>query len=128
MHVPTYPGTLGANTPGFRTWLTERGMTNFAWSSQASGFFTGLQRDGFLAHAWFTDDNLERRRRTEELAATLGVPPVTVALAWLLHVGLPIVPIVGPRSLAELRTSLDALDVSLTDEQLRWLDLEDAAR
>ena len=82
--------------------------------------------DGFLAHAWFTDDNLERRRRTEELAATLDVEPVTVALAWLLHAGLPIVPIAGPRSLAELRTSLDALDVALTDEQVRWLDLDGA--
>jgi predicted dehydrogenase/aryl-alcohol dehydrogenase-like predicted oxidoreductase len=125
MYVPTYEGTLGANTPAFRSWLAQHGMTNFAWSSQASGFFAGLQPDGFLAHAWFTDDNLERRRRTEQLAASVGLPAVTVALAWLLHVELPIVPIVGPRSLAELRTSLDALHVTLADEQVRWLDLED---
>ncbi len=125
MHVPTYPGTLGANTPEFRAWLAQRGITNFAWSSQASGFFAGLPPDGFLAHAWFFDDNLERRRRAEELAATLGLLPVTIALAWVLRCGFPIVPIVGPRSLAELRTSLDALDVTLSDEQVRWLDLED---
>jgi aryl-alcohol dehydrogenase-like predicted oxidoreductase len=125
MNVPTYEGTLGANTPAFREWLTSRGMTNFAWSSQASGFFAGLEEDGFLAHAWFSDDNLERRRRAVELAETLGVEPVTIALAWVLRCGYPVVPIAGPRSLAELRTSLDALDVTLEDEQVRWLDLED---
>ena len=125
MNVPTYPGTLGANTPRFRRWLVERGMTNFAWSSQASGFFAGLRRDGFLAHAWFSDDNLERRRRADELATRFGVPPVTIALAWVLRCGYPVVPIVGPRSVAELGASLDAVNVTLSDDDVRWLDLED---
>lgn len=125
MNVPTYEGTVGANTPAFRAWLAEHDVTNFAWSSQSSGFFSGLQPDDFLAHAWFTDDNLERRRRADELAAQLDVQPVTVALAWVLRCGYPVVPIVGPRAVEELRTSLTALDVELTDEQVRWLDLED---
>jgi aryl-alcohol dehydrogenase-like predicted oxidoreductase len=124
MIAPTYPGTIGANEPAFRTWLASRGMTNFAWSSQASGFFAGLTPDGFLAHAWFSDDNLERRRRADELAAALAVEATTIALAWLLNAGLPIVPIIGPLSLAQLRTSLQALAIELTDEQVRWLDLE----
>jgi aryl-alcohol dehydrogenase-like predicted oxidoreductase len=123
MITPTYPGTLGANEPSFLVWLRKSAMTNIAWSSQASGFFAGLERDGFLAHAWFSDDNLERRRRAEELAEDLEVPPVTLALAWVLHVDVPIVPIIGPQSLAHLRTSLQALDVTLTPEQVRWLDL-----
>jgi predicted dehydrogenase/aryl-alcohol dehydrogenase-like predicted oxidoreductase len=127
MNIPTYPGTLGANEPAFRTWLASSGMPNFAWSSQSSGFFAGLQPDGFLAHAWFSDDNLERRRRAEELAAARVVMPVTIALAWVLHVGLPIVPIIGPLSLAELRTSLQAIDVELTDDEVRWLDLDEGS-
>jgi aryl-alcohol dehydrogenase-like predicted oxidoreductase len=125
MNVPTYPGTLGANEPAFREWLAAGSMTNFAWSSQASGFFAGLEPDGFLAHAWFSDDNLERRSRADELASSLGIPATTVALAWVLHTGLPIVPIIGPLALAELRTSLQALDVKLTAEQVSWLDLEE---
>jgi aryl-alcohol dehydrogenase-like predicted oxidoreductase len=124
MITPTYPGCLGANEPAFRKWLSSGKVTNFAWSSQASGFFAGLQPDGFLAHAWFSTDNLERRRRADEFASTLGVEATTVALAWLLHTGLPIVPIIGPRSLAELRTSLRAFDLNLSDEQVAWLDLE----
>jgi predicted dehydrogenase/aryl-alcohol dehydrogenase-like predicted oxidoreductase len=125
MHVPTWPGTLTANEPAFRAWLSERRITNFAWSSQAAGFFAGLRADGFLAHAWYFDDNLERRRRAVELASSLGTEPTTLALAWILHTGLPIVPIVGPLSEAELRTSLAALEIALTEEQVRWLDLGD---
>lgn len=124
MHVPTYDGTVGANTPEFRTWLRERGMPNLAWSAQSSGFFAGLRPDGFLAHAWFFDDNLERRHRTTSLASELGTSPTTLALAWVLRCGYPIVPIVGPRSVEELRTSMSALEVELTDEQVRWLDLD----
>jgi aryl-alcohol dehydrogenase-like predicted oxidoreductase len=128
MIAPTFTGTVGANEPAFRAWLSSGSLTNFAWSSQAAGFFAGLAPDGYLAHAWYSDDNLERRRRAGEVAASLGVDATTIALAWLLHVRLPIVPIVGPVSLAELRTSLQSTDVRLTDEQVRWLDLEDGTQ
>jgi len=128
MIEPTYPGCVGANEPAFRSWLKQRGIVNFAWSSQASAFFAGLPEDGFLAHAWYREDNLERRRRAESLAAEVGVHPMTIALAWLLHVDMPIVPIIGPCSRAELRSSLRALDLELDDAQIGWLDLADSAK
>jgi predicted dehydrogenase/aryl-alcohol dehydrogenase-like predicted oxidoreductase len=126
MVEPTYEGTLGANEPAFRSWLASRGITNFAWSSQASGFFAGLPEDGFLAHAWYAPDNIERRVRAERLAAERGVDAMTIALAWVLGSSLPIVPIIGPRSLLELRSSLRALTLDLDADALRRLDLEDA--
>jgi aryl-alcohol dehydrogenase-like predicted oxidoreductase len=125
MIEPTYPGCIGANEPAFRSWLASSGVTNFAWSSQASAFFAGLREDGFLAHAWYSEDNLERRRRAEALGAELGVHPMAVALAWVLGIGLPIIPIIGPHSLRELRSSLRALSIELNEDQMRWLDLED---
>ena len=122
---PTYEGTLSASEPEFREWLAARpGVALLAWSSQAAGFFSGLTPDGFLGHAWFDDDNLERRRRAEQLAGERGVEPVTVALAWVLHQPLTAFPIIGPRRLAELRTSLAALQLALTPERVAWLDLE----
>ena len=124
MITPTYPGTVGANEPDFRTWLSRTEMPVFAWSSQAAGFFAGLQPGGFLAHAWFDDDNVERRRRAEELAERRRTTPVTIALAWVLAQSLPIFPIVGPRSLAELRSTLAALQVTLAPAEVAWLDLE----
>ena len=125
MVAPTFPGVETANTPAFLAWLAERGLPLYAWSSQAAGFFTGLQPDGYLAHAWFAEDNLERRARVEQLASARGVAPVTIALAWVLHQPLPIFPIIGPRTTSELATSLAALDVELTDDEAAWLDLSE---
>ena len=119
----TFPGTASANEPTFVEWLAARELPLIAWSSQAAGFFTGLQPDGPLAHAWFDDDNLERRRRVEQLAAERGIEPVTLALAWVLHQSLRIFPIIGPRRLVELETSLAALDLELTADEVAWLDL-----
>jgi aryl-alcohol dehydrogenase-like predicted oxidoreductase len=124
MIAPTYPGTVSAGDRAFREWLDAHPAIDlYAWSSQAAGFFAGLQPDGFLAHAWFDDDNLERRRRAEQLAAELGRTPVQVALAWVLHQGPGIHPIIGPRSIAELDSSLAAAGIELTAEQVSWLDL-----
>ncbi len=125
MLVPTFPGTVGANEPAFVEWLVERGLPNIAWSSQAAGFFSGLTPDGDLGHAWFDDDNLERRRRVESLAAELSVHPVTIALAWVLRQPVDILPVIGPRALSELRTSLAALDLDLSPQQVAWLDLRE---
>ena len=120
---PTFEGTVSASEPAFRRWLDGRGLALVAWSSQAAGFFAGLTPDGPLGHAWFDDDNLERRRRVEQLAAEVHRQPVTVALAWVLHQSSNVFPIIGPRQLRELRTSLDALAVDLTPTQVAWLDL-----
>lgn len=119
---PTFPGTVGAGDPAFRAWLDARDIALIAWSSQAAGFFSGLRPDGPLGHAWFDDGNIERRARAEQLAGALGHEPVTVALAWVLHQP-NVFPIIGPRHLRELGTSLDALDIELTSEQVAWLDL-----
>lgn len=122
MVQPTYPGTVSAGDPAFRRWLAGHDdITLIAWSAQAAGFFAGLQADGLLAHAWFDADNLERRRRAEALAADLGVAPVQVALAWVLHQGDRVRPIIGPRAVAELDSSLAACEIALTVEQVSWL-------
>ncbi|MEA3056278.1 MAG: hypothetical protein QOD30_1710, partial [Actinomycetota bacterium] len=47
----------------------------------------------------------------------------TVALAWVLRQPVDILPVIGPRQLSELRTSLAALDVDLSPQQVDWLDL-----
>jgi aryl-alcohol dehydrogenase-like predicted oxidoreductase len=37
----------------------------------------------------------------------------------------PTFPLFGPRSIEETRTSMAGLDVTLSDDQVRWLDLRD---
>jgi predicted dehydrogenase/aryl-alcohol dehydrogenase-like predicted oxidoreductase len=119
---PTYPGCLAASGPEWREWLERSGLAVVAWSSQASGFFAD-NVDPKLEKAWRDEGNRERRVRAERLGQEFGVPATTIALAWVLGQRLPIFPVIGPRTLAELRSSLRAVEVELDAGQMDWLDL-----
>ena len=124
---PVWPGVLGANTPDWRAWLEETQTPLFPWSSQARGFFTELSGpdkldNPELSNAWYSEANFARKARAQELAARKGVDPVTIAAAFVLHQRFPCFPLIGPRSIAETRGSFGALAVSLSPEEVTWLD------
>ncbi|MEA2332541.1 MAG: hypothetical protein QOH58_2679 [Thermoleophilaceae bacterium] len=66
--------------------------------------------------------NLERVRRAREIAEEVGCTPAQLALAWLLHQGEDVVPIPGTRRASRLDENAAAVDIELTDDQLRALD------
>lgn len=128
MNNPIWPGVMACSDDAYRTWLEETGTALFSWSSQARGFFTeragpDIHSDTDLMHAFYSDDNFERRKRAYELAQKMGVHPMTIALAYVLAQKMPTCALVGPRSLAELRASLAVFQVELSDEDVAWLDL-----
>jgi aryl-alcohol dehydrogenase-like predicted oxidoreductase len=45
-----------------------------------------------------------------------------VALAWLRHRAVPVIPIVGARKLPQLEDNLRSLEIAFSPEQLRRLD------
>jgi aryl-alcohol dehydrogenase-like predicted oxidoreductase/predicted dehydrogenase len=124
---PIWAGCITSSTDEWKGWLTERQITNFSWSSQARGFFTDRAgRDKTdneeMVRVWYSDRNFKRRDRAIELAGKLGKSPIHVALAYVLAQPFPSVPLIGPRTLAELDDSLQAFDVQLTPEQVEWLE------
>jgi aryl-alcohol dehydrogenase-like predicted oxidoreductase len=105
-------------------------MPIMPWSSQARGFFTGRAHpddysDAELVRCWYSDDNFQRLERVNQMAQKRGVLPINIALAYVLNQPFPTFPLIGPRLLSETRTSLPALTVELTPEEIRWLNLED---
>ena len=123
---PIWAGCIHASDEAWREWLTEHQLTNFAWSSQARGFFTdaaGRDKTGNpeIVRCWYSDANFARRDRAVELAEERGVKPIHVALAYTLAQPFPVVPLIGPRRLVELDDSLRALSLELTPEDVRWL-------
>lgn len=127
---PVWAGCISASDTQSRTWLTAEQLPLFPWSSQARGFFTGRARtddhsDQELVRCWYSEDNFQRLARVNELAKKRGVLPITVALAYVLCQPFPTFPLIGPRLLSETRTSLPALTIELTVDELRWLNLEE---
>jgi aryl-alcohol dehydrogenase-like predicted oxidoreductase len=100
-----------------------------AWSAAGRGFFTSRpDSDTEVRRSWLSDENVERRRRAQTIAAENGVEPVTVALAWVLARPFPTFAVVGPRSAAELAACLAAADLQLTPAELALLDIANFAR
>ena len=145
---PVWGGCVSASDADWRAWLEAEQLALFPWSSQARGFFTprfdavrgggadgavgsplGNQpSDAELQRCWFAEDNFGRRVRAVELAKERGVEPINIALAYVLNQPFPCFALIGPRLLAETRSSLTALGVELSEAERRWLNLETDSR
>lgn len=64
------------------------------------------------------EEHRSRIRSYESFCRDLGEEPANVALAWLLHNPVVTAPIIGPRTIEQLKDSLDVLEIVLTDEQM----------
>jgi len=120
---------LSASDEESRRWLKKTQIPVFAWSSQASGFFTdrgnaGKLADPWLVRVWYSDENWKRRERAVALAAKKGVAPTNIAAAYVLQQPFPTFALIGPRQLGETVSSFDALKVELTRQEIDWLDLK----
>jgi len=127
MRDPIWAGCVAASDDDWKLWLTETQIANFAWSSQGRGFFTdraGRERhdDEELVRCWYGERNFIRRDRALDLAQRLNRKPIHIALAYVLAQSFPVVPLIGPRTVAELEDSLSALDIRLSAEQVAWLE------
>jgi aryl-alcohol dehydrogenase-like predicted oxidoreductase len=63
-------------------------------------------------------ENADQLRTYETLCSEMGQEPSNVALAWLLTNPTVTAPIIGPRTLDQLDSSLKSLEISFSDEQL----------
>jgi 1-deoxyxylulose-5-phosphate synthase len=122
---PPWPGCVSIHDPAELAWYARKQLPVLAWSSQAAGFFAGVA-DGHVERVYQSPANAERLRRAEQLGETKGFTANQVALAWVLHQPFPIHAVIGPRTVDELRDSVRALEVELTGDETRWLDLDDS--
>ena len=128
VNEPMWGGCLTLDAEG-RAWHTAHQFPLFAWSSQASGFFTGRYSpddtsNSDVSRVYYNEGNWERLHRARELAAEKGCTPNQIALAWVLHQAFPVFALIGPRTLEELTSSLPALEVALSEQEMQWLNLE----
>lgn len=130
---PMWSDCISASHRSEREWYEKSRMPLLAWSSQASGFFTGRYRKdepvtpciAEVVRVWFNDKNFERLSRAQTIANKYGVTALQVALAYVLLQDMEIFALIGPHTLDETKTSAQALDVTLSPEDVTWLRAED---
>ncbi|MFK4836837.1 aldo/keto reductase [Microbacterium sp. ZW T2_14] len=98
-------------------------LTITAYSPLHQGAFTRDDKPMWapMRHA----SNRERLRVLHDLAAEIGATPNQVALAWLLGGPVPVIPVVGISSVAQLEEALAAVDLVLEPEERDRLDAAD---
>lgn len=125
MVKPVWAGCLHVSDRAARRWLEETGTTNLSWSSQARGYFLPEAERMKLGEAnfecWDAPDNRARRERAEELARKKGCTPINIAAAYVINQPFPSFALVGPRAIHETATTLPALAVELSREEIDWL-------
>jgi len=114
--------------------VRELGIGFVAYSPLGRGFLTGRYRsaaalaEGDRRHVMprFQEANLDRNLRLADevrsFADEKGGTPAQLALAWLHSRGDDVVPIPGTKRRRFLEENIGALEVELTDDELRRLD------
>ena len=105
-----------------------------AWSPLARGVLTGKYHgEGKAEGARMTNQGMNDFFPEEQRAAPIitalksvseqiGRGMAQVALAWLRHRTVPVIPIIGARKVSQLQDNLASLDLELSAEQLKSLD------
>ena len=104
------------------------GLGLIPWSPLGGGLLGGVLEKARAGRR--TSDELERQlekkraqiEQYESLCNQIGHPPGEVALAWLLHNPVVTAPIIGPRTVEQLESAVQATAIKLDQETLDALD------
>lgn len=134
MERPVWPGCVSSNSPETLNFLKANNVVHLAWSSQARGYFlpealrNRLPSNTGPETCFGSSANEERRQRAERLAGERGVTTHNIATAWVLAQSFPSFALIGPRTPGEIASTLPALTVNLTADQVAWLNLATDSR
>jgi len=103
------------------------------WSPLARGYLTrpheefdattrGQTDDYAREHPYFEGGGREINERVQELADEKDVTMAQIALSWLLHKDAVDAPIVGTTTIEHLEQAVEALEISLSDSDIEWLE------
>ncbi|MFC6646083.1 aldo/keto reductase [Granulicella cerasi] len=105
------------------------------WSPLARGFLTGTRKrgdgktettrartDDFAHGLYYRDSDYTVVDRVVEVAEARGVKPAQIALAWVLAKPGVSAPIIGASKMYQLEDALGALQIKLSDEEMKRLE------
>ena len=104
-----------------------------AWSPLAGGLLSGKYQAGQAKDARLSTESGSAFKRSgeqvdrivravKEVSGQVGRSAAQVALAWLQHRDIPVIPIIGARRMAQLQDNLASLELQLTPAQVAALD------
>ena len=134
MLEPVWPGCVAINNQ-FLDYIKSNEIKLFPWSSTARGFFIRKKEIATKGHfsnpsleeekrVWHSKKNLERREICFEIADKKNVKPIEIAIAYVLHTSSLVFPIIGPRTINELNSSIFGSQIDLSEKELSRLSID----
>jgi len=112
----------------------DQGIGVIPWSPLARGFLTGkysftkvassarYQHDKYLKGRYFKPEDFKVVDQVVKIAKEKEITPAQVAIAWLLSNDAITAPIVGITKLSHLEDIVGALDIKLTNDEIKRLE------
>ena len=134
MLEPVWPGCVGIDNQ-FLDYINSNEIKLFPWSSTARGFFIRKKEITTKEHfsnpsleeekrVWHSKKNLKRREICFEIADKKNVEPIEIAIAYIVHTSSLVFPLIGPRTINELNSSIFGSQIDLSEEELRRLSID----
>jgi aryl-alcohol dehydrogenase (NADP+) len=111
----------------------DQGVGILPWSPLAKGFLSGrykrnekaeskrFKTDDLLGERFFRPEDFDVVERLVQVAGEKGASASQVAISWLLHKGVT-APIVGPTKVEHVEEAAAAVDLKLSDDDIRRLE------
>ena len=130
---PVWPGCVAIDN-NFLDYVNQNNIILFPWSSTARGFFIKKKEIATSDHfsnpsmdeekrVWHSESNLKKREICFNIAAKRKVEPIEIALAYVIQSSKIIFPLIGPRTINELNSSIFATSLNLTDAEIEQLTI-----
>ena len=112
----------------------DQGVGLIPWSPMARGFFAGDRKPGgggetaraksdpFGKTLYFRDEDFTVAERAWDVAKERGVSGSQIALAWMLNKPHITAPIIGTTRMDHLEQAIAALDIKLSDDDMKQLE------
>jgi len=119
--------TLVCMNPAEHKFYSKNDFPVMAFASQAKGFFSKYQAMDELTQKinarFYSEQNVKRAEVVAKLAKEKGVSPATISIAYITSQKMPATAIIGMSSIDQLKDSLSATDLTLTNEEIKLLDI-----
>ncbi|MEI4282207.1 aldo/keto reductase [Tetragenococcus halophilus] len=128
INKPRWENCVTANED-MKNWHEEEQFPLIAWSSQAEGFFANRFNKNDLSNeeivdVYYNEQNWRKLERVNQLAKEKGYEPIQISLAYVLNQNFPICAVIGPETINELESSIEASQIKLTAKEMDWLNLK----
>lgn len=125
---PRWEGCVSADESTLK-WHKATQTPLLAWSSQASGFFSGNfspedHTDKEMVRVYYNEKNWERYKRAKKIAVDNNMSTIQIALSYVLNQPFPTFALIGPETIEELDSSIIGAEFNLNTEDVNWLSVQ----